>query len=107
MYLRSLESVVIDTLGDFGLRAERREGFAGVWLDELRKIASIGVGLRGWLTMHGFALNVCCDLSRFDCIVPCGLNGVEMTSMARELGRDLDVRAVAERAEVHLRKAFA
>ena len=81
-YLRALESVLIAALADFGLAARRREGFAGVWLDERRKIASIGVGLRRWLTLHGFALNVDCDLSRFGAIVPCGLAGVEMVSMA-------------------------
>ena len=58
-----------------------------MWLDERRKIASIGVGLRRWLTLHGFALNVNCDLSRFGAIVPCGLAGVEMVSMASALGR--------------------
>ncbi|MGH2898807.1 MAG: lipoyl(octanoyl) transferase LipB, partial [Solirubrobacteraceae bacterium] len=76
LYLRALEGALIDALADFGIVARRREGYAGVWLDERRKIASIGVGLRRWLTLHGFALNVNCDLARFDVIVPCGLAGV-------------------------------
>ena len=106
-YLRRLEGLLIDTLGDFGIPAERREGFAGVWLDERRKIASIGVGVRRWVTLHGFALCVSCDLSRFDAIVPCGLAEVEMTSMERVLGRPVALAEVRERCAAHLRKAFS
>ncbi len=106
-YLRRLESVLIDALADYGVDAVRRDGYAGVWLDDRRKIASIGIGLRRWLTMHGFALNVCCDLERFAAITPCGLEGIEMTSMSRELGRPVELDTVAARVELHLRKAFA
>ena len=106
-YLRALESVLIAALFDFGLAARRRDGFAGVWLDERRKIASIGVGLRAWRTLHGFALNVDCDLARFGAIVPCGLAGVEMVSMASVLGQPVDAGRVAARVEHELRKAFA
>ena len=106
-YLRTLETVLIDTLADYGIQAIRRDGYAGVWLDERRKIASIGVGLRRWLTMHGFALNVCCDLGRFSAIIPCGLNGVEMTSMSEVLGQRLELSDVAQRVEFQLRKAFS
>ncbi len=106
-YLRALEGVLIDVLGQFGISARAREGYAGVWLDERRKIASIGVGLRRWVTIHGFALNVCCDLSRFDAIVPCGLADVEMTSMARELGGEVDPRAVEDRVAAVFRTVFA
>lgn len=106
LYLRALEGALIDALADFGIDACRREGYAGVWLDERRKIASIGVGLRRWLTLHGFALNVNCDLSRFDVIVPCGLANVRMVSMASVLGRELDFAAVTRRVEDALRKAF-
>jgi lipoate-protein ligase B len=105
-YLRALEGALVDALADFGISARRREGYAGVWLDERRKIASIGVGLRRWLTLHGFALNVNCDLARFDVIVPCGLAGVRMVSMASVLGRELDFEAVTARVEDALRKAF-
>ncbi len=98
--------MLIRALADFGLSARRREGYAGVWLDERRKIASIGVGLRRWLTVHGFALNVDCDLSRFGAIVPCGLAGVEMVSMASALGRPVDFEAVADRVELELQKVF-
>ena len=106
-YLRTLERVLIAALADFGIDAIRRDGYAGVWLDKRRKIASIGVGLRRWLRMHGFALNVCCDLRRFSAIIPCGLGGIEMTSMSEELGRRLELSDVAQRVEFQLRKAFA
>jgi lipoate-protein ligase B len=106
-YLRALEGALISVLADYGIDSRRRDGYAGVWLDERRKIASIGVGLRRWLTLHGFALNVSCDLARFDVIVPCGLTGVRMVSMASVLGRDLDFAQVTARVEDALRKAFA
>jgi lipoate-protein ligase B len=85
-YLRRLEEVLIRTLGDFGMRAERCTARTGVWVGP-RKIASIGVAVRQWVTWHGFALNVGSDLSGFAAIVPCGLHGVQMTSLAGELGR--------------------
>ena len=106
-YLRRLEGVLIDTLSDFGLSGRRRDGYAGVWLDAGRKIASIGVGVRRWVTLHGFALNVCCDLSRFGAIVPCGLHGIEMVSMASVLGRTVELPVVRERVAQQLKKAFA
>ena len=93
LYLRNLESVLIDVLAGFGLTAERSEGRTGVWVAG-RKIASIGVGVRRWVTLHGLALNVGPDLSGFDRIVPCGLSGVVMTSLSREVGRDVSVEDV-------------
>ena len=78
-----------------------------MWLDDERKIASIGVGVRRWVTMHGFALNVCCDLSRFGPIVPCGLRGIEMVSMESVLGHRVELPAVRERVAQQLTKAFA
>jgi lipoyl(octanoyl) transferase len=94
-YLRSLEEVLIQALREFGLAAHRREKFTGVWVGP-RKIASIGVGLRRWISMHGFALNVCGDLSPFQQITPCGIAGVEMTSVEREAGWPITVRAMAD-----------
>jgi lipoyl(octanoyl) transferase len=94
-YLRTLEEVLIRALGEFGVDAQRREKFTGVWAGP-RKIASIGVGLRRWISMHGFALNVCGDLSPFQQITPCGIAGVEMTSVEREAGRTVTVRAMAD-----------
>jgi lipoyl(octanoyl) transferase len=84
-YLRQLEQSLMNSLGAYGIPAEQNAGLTGVWTRG-RKIASIGVHARDWVTWHGFALNVETDLSYFDFIVPCGINGVEMTSMARELG---------------------
>jgi lipoate-protein ligase B len=85
-YLRTLEGGLIDALGSIGLAAQQRPGLTGVWTASGRKIASIGVHARDWVTWHGFALNVSTDLSYFDLMVPCGIAGVEMTSVARELG---------------------
>jgi lipoyl(octanoyl) transferase len=86
-YVRTLEQALIDTLGDLGIGAVRREGLTGVWVGE-RKIASIGVAIRRWVTWHGFALNVGPDLGGFAAIVPCGIAGVRMTSVAAEGGPD-------------------
>ena len=86
-YLRQLEEVLIGTLGDLGIEAGRSTGQTGVWTSG-RKIASIGVHVRQWVTTHGFALNVSNDSSGFDLIVPCGIQNVEMTSVVRELGHD-------------------
>ena len=87
-YLRQVEETLIRGLAALGIAAERREKLTGVWTDG-RKIASIGVHARDWVTWHGFALNVSTDLRYFDLIVPCGIGGVEMTSVERELGRDV------------------
>ncbi|MCS6925230.1 MAG: lipoyl(octanoyl) transferase LipB [Candidatus Binatia bacterium] len=103
-YLRALETVLVMTLQAYGLQAHRREGLTGVWVGE-EKIASIGVGVRRWVTYHGFALNVDPDLSYFSDIVPCGLAGVRMTSMARLLGRPVPLLPVKERvAELFARQ---
>jgi lipoate-protein ligase B len=80
-YLRRLEHVLIEALAAFGIVAQRRPGLTGVWLG-LEKIASIGVGFRRWVSLHGFALNVATDLSFFDAIVPCGIEGCRMTSLS-------------------------
>ncbi len=96
-YLRFLEQVLIDTLARWNLSATRREGLTGVWVDD-RKIASIGVGVRHWISMHGFGLNVAGSLEGFAAIVPCGIAGVQMTSVERECGCPVDVREAADRA---------
>lgn len=97
-YLRWLEGLLIETLAEVGIAATTRPGLTGVWIDN-RKIASIGVGVRHWITMHGFALNVCGDLSPFDNIVPCGIANVTMTSMERETGTEQSILEVATRME--------
>jgi lipoyl(octanoyl) transferase len=82
-YLRWLEMILVELLALYGLDAVTRPALTGVWVDD-RKIASIGVGVRHWITMHGFALNVCGDLAPFDQITPCGISGVKMTSLEKE-----------------------
>jgi lipoyl(octanoyl) transferase len=104
LYLRRLEEFLIDLLSGYGISAQRREGLTGVWIGH-RKIASIGVGVRNWISMHGFALNVCGDLSPYREITPCGIAGVEMTSVERETGRG-SVEEVAERAAVLFSRYF-
>src|SRR3982751_2410749 len=84
-YLRQVEEGLIRALAEFGVVGERSAGYTGVWTQG-RKIASIGVHARDWVTWHGFALNVTTDLSYFDLMVPCGIAEVEMTSLAREAG---------------------
>ena len=84
-FIRLLEQVLIGVLGEFGLKAGIRPGLTGVWIGDERKIASIGIHVRHWITMHGFALNAAPDLSHFQWIQPCGLDLDVMTSMAREL----------------------
>ena len=93
-YLRQVEEALIVALGTFGIEAERNTGYTGVWTSG-RKIASIGVHARDWVTWHGFALNVCTDLRFFDLIVPCGIQSVTMTSVAEELGRPVSVAEVS------------
>jgi len=83
-FLRRLESALITALGELGVPAERNEGLTGVWTKG-RKVASIGIHVKQWVTWHGFALNVTTDLSYFDLIAPCGIPGVEMTSIQKEL----------------------
>lgn len=101
-YLRALEQLLISTLADFHVIAARRDGLTGVWVGE-RKIASIGVGVRRWITFHGFALNVCGDLLPFQQITPCGIAGVKMTSVEIESGQSIEVMNVAK----HVAALFA
>ena len=98
-YLRWIEETLIEFLAGYGISARQRAGLTGVWVEE-RKIASIGVGVRHWITMHGFALNVCGDLAPFGFIVPCGISDVILTSMKNETGKNLSVANVAREFEV-------
>lgn len=97
VHLRRIESALMEAVESFGIPCRRVEGRTGVFIDRARsvvsegpdrKIASIGVGVRKWVTFHGFALNVSVDLAGFEAIVPCGLHDVEMTSVSRELERE-------------------
>ena len=92
-YMRGIEEVIIETLNEFSIKAERSAGETGVWIDTKnnpRKICAIGVKTSRWVTMHGFALNVNNDLSYFDHIVPCGIANKKVTSMKNELNVDID-----------------
>jgi lipoyl(octanoyl) transferase len=106
IFLRWIEEGLIALLTDYGLNAQRREGLTGVWIED-RKIASIGVGVRKWITMHGFGLNVGSDLSGFEAITPCGIQGVTMTSISKELGREVSVEEVSKQAAQVFRAHYA
>jgi len=93
-YVRGLEATLIETLDHFGISAQRIEGRTGVWVGERKKIASIGVAVRGWVTFHGFALNVSTDLSCFSTINPCGYDSGVMTSMTEQSGRQVSISEV-------------
>jgi lipoyl(octanoyl) transferase len=93
-YLRDLEEVLIRVLAEFGLTGGRKEGLTGAWVDD-RKLAAIGVRVSsGWITSHGFALNVSTDLSFFGAIVPCGITQYGVGSIAGELGREVTMAEV-------------
>jgi lipoyl(octanoyl) transferase len=98
LYLRWLEQLLIELLSLYQIEATQREGLTGVWVAD-RKIASIGVGVRHWITMHGFALNVKDDLAPFAQIIPCGLGNVTMTSMEKEAGQPFSLIDVAAEFE--------
>jgi lipoyl(octanoyl) transferase len=97
-YLRWLEQLLIDLLAKYDIAAKRRESLTGVWIEN-RKIASIGVGVRHWITMHGFALNVCGDLTPFGHIIPCGISNVAITSMEKETKKTFTIASVARDIE--------
>ncbi len=102
-YIRTLESIGIELLSDYGIKAERNKGFPGLWIGQ-RKIASIGVRVRKMVTFHGMAININNDLSIFDNMVPCGLNDVKMTSVFKETGSRIEMQELKEKlAEILIR----
>lgn len=110
-YLRLLEEMVILTLAEYGLKAERSPGETGVWLDVgtpfARKICAMGVRASRWVTMHGFALNVNADLGYFDNIIPCGIKGKAVTSLNVELGRkEINIEEVEKKLLKHFAELF-
>ena len=109
-YLRFLEEIVILTLKEYNLSCERSQGETGVWMDVgtpfARKICAMGVKASRWVTMHGFALNVNTDLSYFDYIVPCGIEGKAITSMENELGKKIPFNEVKEKLTLHFANLF-
>jgi len=110
LYLRILEDAVILTLADYGLTAGRYPGYTGVWFDadneHARKICAMGVRCSRWVTMHGLALNVNTSLDYFENIVPCGIDDKAVTSLQKELGRDVDIKEVQQRLQQHIFKLF-
>ena len=108
-HVRRLEEVLIGVCSDFGLETSRIKGRSGVWVldpNEDRKIAAIGVRVAQGVTMHGFALNCNNDLSWFDRIVPCGIRDAGVTTMSKEIGREVSTNEVAIRTEFHLNRVF-
>lgn len=110
-YLRFLEEVIIQTLADFGIVADRFPTYTGVWIEpgidgRERKICAMGVRCSRWVTMHGWALNVNTDLSYFNHIVPCGILDKQVTSIEKELGKKLEMSLVEERIKHHFQHQF-
>ncbi len=108
-YLRALEEVIIRTCADFGLSGSREPKYTGVWIkndERERKIAAIGIKVSRWITMHGFAFNVNTDLSLFNGIIPCGITDKEVTSLKKELHRDLDIQEVKNKLLNHFKDVF-
>ena len=105
-YMRTLEEVLIQTLGQFCIEARRRAGLTGVWVGE-EKIAALGVRLSRWVSMHGFALNVNTDLNFFDGIIPCGIFEYDVTSMTRVLGKEVSMVEVEETIITIFRTLFS
>ena len=105
-YVRDLEEALIRALGDFGVESGRKEGMTGVWIGG-EKVAAIGVRVSsGWITSHGFALNVKTDLAFFDAIVPCGIREFGVTSLDRVLGSPVDLDEVGDRVATRIGEVF-
>jgi len=105
-YIRELEQIGIELLRSLGVGSDRKKGFPGLWVDG-RKIASIGVRVSKFVTYHGMAINISNDLSIFDYFVPCGLDGVQMTSVVKETGREHAMKDVKRRLSELLGKHFS
>lgn len=110
-YLRLLEQMIINTLAEYGIKADRSTGETGVWLDVgtpfARKICAMGVRASRWVTMHGFALNVNADLGYFDHMIPCGIKGKAVTSLNVELGqKEIDLEQVKAKLRNHFEQLF-
>lgn len=95
-YLRTLEEVMIKVCNDYNLNATRVEGYTGVWIED-RKIAAIGIKISRWVTMHGFAFNVNTNLDLFNGIIPCGISDKSVTSLQKELGKEISITEVKEK----------
>lgn len=110
-YLRFLEEIIILTLAEYGIEAGRYDGYTGVWLDaenplKARKICAMGVRCSRWVTMHGFAFNINANLDYFNNIVPCGITDKQVTSLQKELNREVNVNEVKEKLKKHFCQLF-
>jgi len=109
-YMRELEEIIIRTIAECGLKGERSPGETGVWLDVgkpyARKICAMGVKASRWVTIHGFALNVNTDLRYFEYIIPCGIKDKQVTSLKRELEREVDIEEVKLKIKKHFQEVF-
>ena len=110
-YLRFLEEIIILTLAEYGIEAGRYDGYTGVWLDaenplKARKICAMGVRCSRWVTMHGFAFNINANLDYFNNIVPCGITDKQVTSLRKELNREVNVNEVKEKLKKHFCQLF-
>ena len=106
-FFHDMEEAVINTCAHFGVTTQRRPGHPGVWVDEARKICSMGIGVRRWVTYHGLALNVGRDVSLFNKITLCGIQGATPTSLSQEAGRDIEIEEAKHVFAQEFRKAFA
>jgi lipoyl(octanoyl) transferase len=110
-YLRSLEEVIILTIAEYGIGGDRSKGETGVWIDpgiqgRERKICAMGIRCSRWITMHGFALNVNTDLSYFNNIIPCGIINKQVTSLEKELGREVDLNEIKTKIKKNFEHVF-
>lgn len=110
-YLRSLEEVIIRTIAEYGIIGERSKGETGVWIEPQRKgyerkICAMGIRCSRWITMHGFALNVNTDLDYFNFIIPCGIQGKQVTSIQKELGKEIPIDEVKQKLKRHFCEVF-
>ena len=110
LYMRNLEEVIIRTIAEYGLQGERSQGETGVWLDVgkpyARKMCAMGVKASRWVTLHGFALNVNTDMRYFEYIIPCGIKDKQVTSLKRELERDVNIEEVKQKIKKHFVEVF-
>lgn len=109
-YIFKLEQVIIDTISEYGIIADRIEGRTGIWLDKdepaERKIAAIGIKSSRYLTIHGMAFNINTDLSYFNHIIPCGIQDKGVTSLAQEIGKSVSMPIIIEQFKTHFKRYF-
>jgi lipoyl(octanoyl) transferase len=104
-YLRALEEVIIQTCAEYGVQGTRNPKYTGVWIGD-RKIAAIGIKVSRWITMHGFAFNINTDLDLFNGIIPCGISDKEVTSLSKEINKDISISEVKEKLVNNFKNAF-